>query len=156
MIGSTIAGRTATERRWKVLPAGAALVAIGNGGAAGTALLGVPMQAEALIPGLLLLGLGQGLLVTPLFSTILGDIPHGNIGSASGMLGTMQQVGGAFGVALVGILFATALIHARVAGAAEAEAYARAFAAASGYAGLMGLVILALLLSLQSGRRRAA
>jgi EmrB/QacA subfamily drug resistance transporter len=152
MIGSIIAGRTATQRRWKVLPAGAALVAIGNGATAGTALLGLPMQAEALIPGLLLLGLGQGLLVTPLFSTILDDVPRGDIGSASGMLGTMQQVGGAFGVALVGILFATVLIHARVAGAAEAEAYARAFAAASGYAGLMGLVILALLLSLQSGR----
>jgi EmrB/QacA subfamily drug resistance transporter len=157
MIGSTIAGRAATERRWKVLATGAALVAIGNGAAAGTALLGgVPMQAEALIPGLLLLGFGQGLLVTPLFNTILGGIPHGEIGSASGMLSTMQQVGSAFGVALVGILFATVLIHARVASAAEAEAYARAFAAASSYAGLMGLAILTLLLSLPSGSRCTA
>jgi hypothetical protein len=72
------------------------------------------------------------------------------------MLSTTQQVGDAFGVALVGILFATVLIHDRVAGAAEAEAYARAFAAASSYAGLMGLVIFALLLSLQSGCRPTA
>jgi EmrB/QacA subfamily drug resistance transporter len=156
IIGSTIAGRAGTERRWKVLAAGAALVAIGNSTAAGTALLGVTMHAEALIPGLLLLGLGQGLLVTPLFNTILGDIPPGEIGSASGMLSTMQQVGGAFGVALVGILFATVLIHAKMASATEAEAYARAFAAAGGYAGLMGLVILALLLSLPSESRRTA
>jgi EmrB/QacA subfamily drug resistance transporter len=156
IIGSTIAGRAATERRWKVLAAGAALIAIGNGAAAGTALLGVPMQAEALIPGLLLLGLGQGLLVTPLFNTILGGISPDEIGSASGMLSTTQQVGGAFGVALVGILFATVLIHARMASAAEAEAYARAFAAAGGYAGLMGLVILALLFGLPSGSRRTA
>ncbi|MEH2558034.1 EmrB/QacA subfamily drug resistance transporter [Bradyrhizobium algeriense] len=162
MIGSIIAGRAAAEKRREVLAAGAALVVIGSGTAAGTALLGAPMQAEALIPGLLLLGFGRGLLVTPLFNTILADIPHGNIGSASGMLSTTQQVGGTFGVALVGILFTTVLIHARAAGAADAEAYGRAFAAASGYAALMGLFVLALLFCLPpshaagSGASRAA
>jgi EmrB/QacA subfamily drug resistance transporter len=154
MIGSTIAGRAATESRQRVLAVGAALKAIGNGTAAGTAMLGAPLQAEALIPGLLLLGFGQGLLVTPLFNTILGDIPRGNIGSASGVLGTVQQVGGAFGVALVGIMFATVLTDAGMSGAADAEAYARAFAAASGYATLMGLLILALVFSLLSGNRQ--
>jgi EmrB/QacA subfamily drug resistance transporter len=147
MIGSTIAGRAAAEQRWNVLAAGATLKAIGNGAAAATAFFGAPMQVEMLIPSLLLVGLGQGLLVTPLFNTILGGVPHRDIGSASGMLSTMQQVGGAFGVALVGILFAAALGHARGTGAAEVEAYASAFAAASAYAALMGLVILALLFS---------
>ena len=155
MVASTIAGRAASEQRARVLAVGAALVAAGNGVAAGTALLAMPLQAEALIPALLLLGVGQGLLVTPLFSTILGGIQHGDIGSASGMLSTMQQVGGAFGVAAVGILFATVLTHARGAGATEAGAYAGAFAAASGYAGLMGLVILALLFALPSESYRA-
>lgn len=148
MIGSTIAGRAAAEHRWNVLAVGATLKAIGNGGAAGTAFFGAPVQAETLIPSLLLVGLGQGLLVTPLFNTILGGVPHGDIGSASGMLSTMQQVGGAFGVALVGTLFAAVLVHARGAGAAEVEAYASAFAAASAYAALMGSVIVALLFSL--------
>jgi sugar phosphate permease len=148
MIGSAIAGRVAAEHRWNVLAAGATLKAIGNGTAAGTAFFGGPMQAEMLIPSLLLVGLGQGLLVTPLFNTILGGVPHRDIGSASGMLSTMQQVGGAFGVAVVGILFAAVLVHVRGVGATEVEAYARAFAAASGYAGLMGLAILALLFSL--------
>jgi len=148
MIGSAIAGRVAAEHRWNVLAAGATLKAIGNGTAAGTAFFGGPMQAEMLIPSLLLVGLGQGLLVTPLFNTILGGVPHRDIGSASGMLSTMQQVGGAFGVAVVGILFAAVLVHVRGAGATEVEAYARAFAAASGYAGSMGLAILALLFSL--------
>jgi sugar phosphate permease len=156
MISSTIAGRAAAEHRWNVLAAGTTLKAVGNGAAAGTAFFGAPMQAEMLIPSLLLVGLGQGLLVTPLFDTILGDVPHRDIGAASGMLSSMQQVGGAFGVALVGILFAAVLVHIRGAGAAEVEAYARAFAVAGGYAGLMGLVILALLFRLPSGSRRTA
>jgi hypothetical protein len=50
IIGSTIAGRVAIEERRKVLLAGAALKAIGNCAAAGTALFGAPRQAEALIP----------------------------------------------------------------------------------------------------------
>lgn len=156
MIGSTVAGRAAAGHRWNVLAAGAALKAIGNGAAAGTAFFGPSMQAETLIPSLLLVGLGQGLLVTPLFNTILGGIPHGDIGSASGVLSTMQQVGGALGIALVGILFATVLFQAGEAGATAAEAHARAFAAASGYAALMGLVIVALLFHLQLGRGHAA
>ena len=156
MVGSTIAGRAAIEKRRNVLAAGATLVAIGSGAAAASALFGMPMQAEALIPGLLLLGLGRGLLVTPLFNTILADIPHSNIGSASGMLSTIQQVGGTFGIALVGILFATVLVHTRSIGVAEAEAYSSAFAAASGYAALMGLLVLALLFSLPRSHTAAA
>lgn len=156
MVTSIIAGQAPTERRPLMLASGAALIAAGNGAAAGTALLVMPLQAEALIPALLLLGLGQGLLATPLFNTVLSGIRRGDIGSASGMLSTMQQVGGAFGVAVVGILFASVLGYAHEAGAAEAEAYARAFAAAGGYGGLVGLVILALLLALPSESSRAA
>lgn len=156
MVGSAIAGRAAAEKRRNVLAAGAVLVSVGSGAAAGTALLGGSMQAEALIPGLLLLGFGRGLLVTPLFNIILADVPQGNIGSASGVLSTIQQVGGTFGVALVGILFATVLMRARSAGIAEADAYCRAFAAASGYAALMALLVLALLFSLSSDRTARA
>jgi hypothetical protein len=94
--------------------------------------------------------------VTPLFNAILGDIPHDNIGSASGTLSTMQQMGGAFGVALVGIVFATVLTYARGTGAADVDAYARAFAAASAYAALMGLLIIALLFSLPPGTATTA
>jgi EmrB/QacA subfamily drug resistance transporter len=148
MVGSAIAGRVATEWQPRVLTTGAAIKAAGNATAAATALLAVPTSGEALVPALLLVGLGQGLLVTPLFSTILGGIRHGDIGSASGMLSTMQQVGGAFGVALVGILFAAVLAHTRTAGFFETRTYAFAFAAASGYAALAGLVVLALLFAL--------
>ncbi|MGO4728473.1 MULTISPECIES: MFS transporter [unclassified Inquilinus] len=153
MIASIAAGRVAPERRRAVLLAGAAIAALGEFAAAATALLAAPLQAEALIPALLLLGVGQGLLMTPLLNTILGGIHDGHIGSASGMLSTMQQVGGAFGVALAGILFAVVLDGARAAGLGEAAAYARAFAAAAGYGGLATLVTLGLLFALPKGDR---
>jgi EmrB/QacA subfamily drug resistance transporter len=148
MIASIAAGRVAPEHRRAVLMAGAAIAALGEFAAAATALLGAPLQAEALIPALLLLGTGQGLLMTPLLNTVLGGIRDGDIGSASGMLSTMQQVGGAFGVAVAGILFAAVLDGARAAGLGEAAAYARAFAAAAGYGGLATLVTLGLLFAL--------
>ncbi|MGO1080384.1 MFS transporter [Inquilinus sp. CA228] len=148
MAASIAAGRIAPERRRMVLAAGAAISAAGQFAAAVTALLAVPLQVEDLIPALMLLGLGQGLLLTPLLNTVLGGIRDGDIGSASGMLSTMQQVGGAFGVAVVGILFAAVLDRARAAGAGEAVAYARAFAAAAGFGGLGSLVTLGLLFAL--------
>ncbi|HEY9348436.1 MAG TPA: MFS transporter, partial [Inquilinus sp.] len=95
----------------------------------------------------------QGLLMTPLLNTVLGGIRDGDIGSASGMLSTMQQVGGAFGVAIAGILFSTVLEGGRAAGLGEAASYAHAFAAAAGYAGAATLVVLGLLLALPKGER---
>ncbi|WP_026869259.1 MFS transporter [Inquilinus limosus] len=148
MAASIAAGRVAPERRRAVLAAGAVIAAAGNLAAAATALLADPLRAEALIPALALLGLGQGFLMTPLLNTVLGGIRDGDIGSASGVLSTMQQVGGAFGVALVGILFAAVLDRARAAGVGEAVAYARAFAAAAGYGALASLAILGLLSAL--------
>lgn len=152
MIASIAAGRVAPEHRRAVLIAGAAIAALGEFVAAATALVGAPLQAEALIPALLLLGTGQGLLMTPLLNTVLGGIRDGDIGSASGMLSTMQQVGGAFGVALAGILFAAVLDGARAAGASEATAYTHAFAAAAAYGGLATLATLGLLFALPKGK----
>lgn len=153
MITSIAVGRVAPEHRRAVLMAGAAIAALGEFAAAATALVAAPLQAEALIPALLLVGVGQGLLITPLLNTVLGGIRDGHIGSASGMLSTMQQVGGAFGVAIAGILFSVVLEGARAAGLGEAASYAHAFAAAAGYAGTATLVVLGLLLALPKGER---
>jgi EmrB/QacA subfamily drug resistance transporter len=153
MVASIAAGRVAPRDRRAVLMAGAAIAALGEFVAAAIALVAAPpLQAEALIPALLLLGTGQGLLMTPLLNTVLGGIRDGHIGSASGMLSTVQQVGGAFGVALAGILFAGVLDGARVAGLGEAAAYAHAFAAAAGYGGVATLAVLGLLFALPKGK----
>ncbi len=58
-----------------------------------------------LIPALAISGLGMGCVIAPLANIVLGGIHHGNAGSASGVLTTVQQVGGAMGVAIVGVIF---------------------------------------------------
>lgn len=58
-----------------------------------------------LAPPMLLLGIGLGMLISPLFSFILAGVGEDELGSASGVLNTMQQLGGATGVALIGTMF---------------------------------------------------
>jgi MFS family permease len=55
------------------------------------------------------LGVGQGFTISPLASTVLSGIKGAHAGSASGILTTFQQLGGAIGVAIVGSLFASFL-----------------------------------------------
>jgi EmrB/QacA subfamily drug resistance transporter len=57
------------------------------------------------IPGLLLTGIGMGLVMSPLFAVALNDVNHKHAGAASGVLNAVQQLGGAIGVALIGVFF---------------------------------------------------
>ncbi|MFK8911327.1 MFS transporter [Streptomyces sp. YS-3] len=58
-----------------------------------------------MIAPLVVTGFGFGLVVAPMIDAILTKVPAKDAGSASGLLGTTQQVGMALGVALVGVLF---------------------------------------------------
>jgi EmrB/QacA subfamily drug resistance transporter len=58
-----------------------------------------------LFPGLLILGAGQGLCLTPLTTTVLAHADARTAGSVSGALSTAQQAGNAIGVAVSGIIF---------------------------------------------------
>ena len=66
---------------------------------------GLDVQPWHFIPGLLLTGSGMGLVMAPIFAVTLNDIDPKNAGSASGVMNAVQQVGGAIGVALVGVVF---------------------------------------------------
>ncbi|SFO64005.1 Predicted arabinose efflux permease, MFS family [Amycolatopsis rubida] len=61
------------------------------------------------VPALLLIGAGQGLLVPPLLNHVLSAVPRADAGTASGVLATGQQIGGALGVAVVGAVYYSAL-----------------------------------------------
>ena len=50
-------------------------------------------------------GAGLGLVMAPLPTLTLQSVPAGDAAAASGVLSTAQQVGGALGVAVVGIVF---------------------------------------------------
>jgi MFS family permease len=77
--------------RRRVFAAGAVL------GAAGYAALylaaGHGGPVAWLFPGLVLLGAGQGLCITPLTTTVLSHADPATAGSVSGVLSTAQQVG---------------------------------------------------------------
>ncbi len=62
-----------------------------------------------LVPGLVAVGVGMGLVLAPLTGTILTTLVPERAGAASGMLSTMQNVGNALGVAVTGVIFFGAL-----------------------------------------------
>jgi hypothetical protein len=79
--------------------------------AAGIVILGIVAQHGGsfstwkLAPGLLALGAGMGLCFTSLLPFMLSSVDLDNVGSASGTANAVQQIGGAFGIALAGAVF---------------------------------------------------
>ena len=88
-----------------MIAAGALVAALGDLALVLAVLPGGGGPVAALFPGLLLLGAGQGLCITPLTTTVLSHADASSAGSVSGALSTAQQVGNAIGVAVSGIIF---------------------------------------------------
>ncbi|MET8853462.1 MFS transporter [Amycolatopsis sp. NPDC004625] len=97
--GSQAAGRLATRYGTRPTLVGSLVV-----GGAGAALLGLSMTSDAsypaLIPALVVLGLGQGAGYTLMFGAAAAGIPAADQGVASGVASTAQQVGGSVGLAV--------------------------------------------------------
>ena len=90
----------------KVLAAGGLLQAAGLVILGLTVYLGWPHVSVAdLAPGLAVAGLGQGLVMSPLFGIVLSNVPPAVAGAGSGVLTTTQQTALALGVATLGSLF---------------------------------------------------
>jgi predicted MFS family arabinose efflux permease len=64
--------------------------------------------ATHVLPGLMVIGLGLGMVFAPAMATATGDVRPEDAGVASAMVNTMQQVGGSIGVALLSTLSASA------------------------------------------------
>jgi hypothetical protein len=79
----------------------------------------------AIVPGLVVAGVGLSLLVIPLVNVVLAAVPAQVAGGASGLFSTAQQLGGALGVAIIGTVFF---------GAADAHSFAAAFTHTAPYA----------------------
>ena len=107
--------------------------------------LGTGGSVAWLFPGLLLLGAGQGLCITPLTTTVLSHADPVTAGSVAGALSTAQQVGNSVGVAVTGVLFFGALGHG----------YGLAFERSVLQMGAL-LLVVAALTRLMPGRQRAA
>ncbi len=87
----------------------------------------------ALAPGLLLEGAGMGLCLAPITGVVMAGVGPQHAGAVSGLLSTMQQVGNATGVALIGLVF----FH--LAGPATPHALAHGFAVSTAILG--GLLV---------------
>jgi EmrB/QacA subfamily drug resistance transporter len=107
LITSSTAHHLARRLGRQVIAAGAVIMV------AGLALLragAVPGAGVGwLVPGLLVDGLGMGMVLAPLAVTVLARVTPQHAGPAAGVLSTVQQVGNALGVALLGIVFYGAL-----------------------------------------------
>jgi EmrB/QacA subfamily drug resistance transporter len=64
-----------------------------------------------LLPGLIVVGAGAGLVSTPLASTAVGVVNPRRAGMASGINATFRQIGVAAGVAALGSIFASRIRH---------------------------------------------
>jgi hypothetical protein len=72
---------------------------------------GLDTSTLMLIGPQLVVGIGLGMMVSPLFDFILASVTDTEVGSASGVLNAVQQLGGAIGVAAIGTLFFSTLAH---------------------------------------------
>ncbi|WP_344668656.1 MFS transporter [Catenulispora yoronensis] len=70
---------------------------------------GTDLAAWQLLPSMMLVGAGNGLVLPSLVGSVLAGIRSRNAGAASGMLVTAQQFGGAAGVTVLGTVFFSAL-----------------------------------------------
>ncbi|MBN6545048.1 MFS transporter, partial [Actinacidiphila bryophytorum] len=67
--------------------------------------------AQGILPTLILMGVGMGWTVMPLNTFILSGVEPKDAGSASGLLQTMQQVGGSLGLSVLVTVFGTVSRH---------------------------------------------
>ncbi|MFC6082048.1 MFS transporter [Sphaerisporangium aureirubrum] len=79
---------------------------------------GIGVTPWQLAPALLVTGIGMGMLMAPFFDIVLAGVEQHETGSASGTLTAVQQLGSAFGVALLGTVF-FGLLGGNVAAAAD-------------------------------------
>jgi len=112
-----------------LVPTGLALAALGIAYLTGIDV--ASSYAGAVLPGILVTGVGFGLIMAPSFATATHGVAAGDAGVASALVNTSQQVGGSLGVALLSTLFASAAA-AFVPAAGTPAALARAEAAVHG------------------------
>ncbi|WP_448951338.1 MFS transporter [Labrys neptuniae] len=133
-------GRSALIAGMLVFTAGLAVsVAVGFAGGRDLALLSL---------SLILNGLGQGIVIPLLMDRILSTVSNEDAGMASGAFSTMQVVGSAFGVAIVGVILFGVIEHLdgpNLPASLAAGAYGEAFATATAY-NLVALVLALVLL----------
>jgi EmrB/QacA subfamily drug resistance transporter len=92
-------GRVSIQGGFALMGAGLGLLALMVHGA------GEDVSTWTLVPGELIAGMGMGLSLPPLFDFILAGVSHHEVGSASGVLNAIQQLGSSLGIAVLATVF---------------------------------------------------
>jgi len=142
-----------------LVPTGLALSALGL-----AFLTGIEVDstyAGSVLPGILVMGAGFGLIMAPSMATATGRVAPSDAGVASATVNTAQQVGGSVGIALLSTLFADAVSGFAAPAGTPAQLVA-AEAAVHGYtvafwwaAGILAAGALVTALLFRSGRATA-
>lgn len=108
-ISAVLAPRVGRRLGSGVLLLGFAVEALGALGLAAAAALAAPLPVLA--APVLIVGLGLGAVFGPLFSTVLSGLAPDEVGSASGSLEAVQQIGSALGIAVLGTVYLAGASH---------------------------------------------
>ena len=103
-----------------------------------------------LIPGMVIVGLGNGLALPSIVAAVLVGIPRHQAGLAAGVLVTAQQFGNAIGVTVLGSVFFSLL------GTGGRHGYVTAMSTVTLICAVLAAVILAASLALRAGETRRA
>ena len=99
-----------------VLQAGLLIVAVSLLGLALTVSHdGAALTSWELLPAMFVFGLGMGFVFGPLFNVILAGVDEHEVGSASGTLNAVQQLGNSIGIAVLATIFFSLLDHGHAA-----------------------------------------
>jgi EmrB/QacA subfamily drug resistance transporter len=107
IIGSSQSNRLATRLGRSILVLGVAMVTVGLT-AVWIVLETVPaadLSNWELLAPLLIAGIGSGLFIAPNAQFIVATVDPQEAGAASGVIGTMQRIGSAVGIAVIGSVF---------------------------------------------------
>jgi EmrB/QacA subfamily drug resistance transporter len=111
---------------------------------------GTGIEPWQMVPPLVVMGAGMGLIVAPLTDAVLSEVPKEHAGSASGLINTTGQMGNALGLGLVAVVFYGSIDDERLAqapaevGAAFTDAFQNSLGWVVGVLAAIFLVMFAL------------
>ncbi|MBP2457084.1 MFS family permease [Clavibacter michiganensis] len=151
IVGSSQSNRLTTRLGRTVLVIGTALVSVGliwlwlvllNTAAA-------DLTSWMLLVPLLLAGIGNGLFIAPNAQFIVATVDPAEAGAASGVIGTVQRVGSAVGIAVIGSVLFAGVAGAGIRGPQMVpQAFTDASASAMGVSAIFAVVAFALVFAL--------
>ncbi len=156
IVGSALSNTLSQRLGRTVLILGTALVTIGLAWVWIVLLVTTPTDLTnwMLIAPLFIAGLGNGLFIAPNAQFIVATVERSEAGAASGVISTMQRVGSAIGIAVIGSVFFGTLVISGPTANDVATGFASSSAAAMGVS--VAFSVLAFLLVFALPRRTSA